>query len=78
MKNVFKIKLDVADIEHFLQEANSIPNEVCLYQGINTVSGKSIIGIYALDLTKPINLIVRERENDDIIYEKFGQWIIPE
>lgn len=78
MKNVFEIKLDIPDIAAFIQIANSITNDVCLYQGVNTVSGKSVMGVYALDLSKPINLIVRDRESNDIVYEKFGKWLTQE
>ena len=78
MKDIFKIRLDILDASSFLKASNSIPNDVCVYQDNIIASGKSIMGVYALDLSKSINLIVRDRENDDIVYEKFGKWIIQE
>ena len=76
MKNIFKIKLDFADIYNFVKATTSISNNVNLVQGQMVSSGKSIMGIYALDLGKPIELIVYDRSDDDVIYSKFGKWLI--
>lgn len=76
MKDVFKIKLDIADINEFINVASSISNDINLFQGNTIASGKSLVGLYSLDLTREINLIIHNRINDDIVYENFGKWII--
>lgn len=76
MKDVFKIKLDIADINEFIKVASSISNDINLFQGNTVASGKSLVGLYSLDLTREINLIIHNRINDDIVYENFGKWII--
>lgn len=76
MKNIFKIKLDIPNTGEFINAANSIPNDVNLFQGKSVVSGKSLLGIYSLDLSQDIDLVVRDRDDDKIVYEKFGKWII--
>lgn len=76
MKNIFRVKLDICDIGDFINTANSISNNVVLYQGQTTASGKSIIGIYSLNLNSTVNMIVYDRVNDNIVYEKFGKWLV--
>lgn len=79
MKEVFKIKIDfsdIAEIREFVNKANTIPNDVNLFQAYTTVSGKSILGVSSLDLNKPISLIVRDREDDEIVCKTFGRWLI--
>lgn len=76
MTDIFKIKLDISDVKDFLNITQNITNDINLCQGYNLVSGKSLMGIMALDLSKPIELIIRDRENDDIVYQNFRQYLI--
>ena len=73
MRNIFTIKLDIAEIRRFIEAASSIPNNVNLVQGQTVASGKSIMGLYSLDLSRPIELIVYDRKDDGIVYSKFGK-----
>lgn len=75
MKNIFKIKLDIKDVPGFIMAANSISSDINLTQNNKVVSGKSIMGVFSLDLSAPMNLIVRDREDDSLVNEKFGKWI---
>lgn len=75
MKDIYKIKLDIPDIHEFMQVANSIVNDINLYQGNAVVNAKSLMGLYALDLSKEINLTIRDCDDDEVI-EKFSKWII--
>lgn len=76
MRDIFKIKLDLNEVKDFISAANSIPNDINLTQRNALASGKSIMGIYALNLGEPVNLIVHDRTDDEIVFEKFGRWII--
>lgn len=76
MKDIFKIKLDISQVKEFITAANSISNNVNLAQHNALASGKSIMGIYSLDLSQPIDLIVYDRVDDGIVYTKFGKWLI--
>lgn len=76
MKDIFKIKLDISQVKEFITAANSISNNVILAQHNALASGKSIMGVYSLDLSRPINLIVYDRVDDAIVYTKFGKWLI--
>lgn len=76
MKEIFKIDLAPSDISRFVDRANTIPNDVNLFQEDNTVaSGKSIMGVCALDFNKAIYMIVYDRTDDNIVYKTFGDWI---
>lgn len=76
MKEVFKVKLNENDLNEFVQAASKIPNDINLFQGSVTVSGKSLIGLYALDLTQIAGLVVQDREDDAVVFDNFGRWII--
>lgn len=76
MREDFRIKLDLKDVPHFVAAATSIDNPVNVVQGQSAISGKSLMGVMALNLSRPATLVVANREDDDIVYEKFGQWVI--
>lgn len=76
MKEIFKIDLTPSDISRFINRANTILNDVNLFQEDNiVVSGKSIMGVCALDFTKDIYMLVYNRTDDNIVYKTFGDWI---
>lgn len=75
MTGTFTIKLNITDIPEFVTTANSITNDINLSQGQSVASGKSLMGVYSLNLCKPINLIVHDRKDDSIVFKKFGKWI---
>lgn len=77
MKSMYKIKLDINDVNDFLKIANTITNDINLAQGSSVVSGKSLMGIFSLNLSEPINLIIRDlSEEEESIINKFENWII--
>ena len=63
-----KIKLtNVKDIRDFVNQVILVDYEVDLVQGRYTIDAKSIMGIFSLDLSKPITLNVHADENADEI-----------
>lgn len=78
MTEVFQIKIDIKDISDFVNTAQSISNDINLCQGNSVVSGKSVMGVMSLDLSEPIDLIVRDRESDDMIFQNFGRYLVPD
>ena len=58
-----KIKLvSIDDVKNFVRKANELDYDVDLSLGKYTVDAKSIMGIFSLDLSKPIEL---EAHTDD-------------
>ena len=67
MKSV-PIKLSFAEeVKTFVNTVNRYPYEVDLRAGRQVVDAKSILGIFSLDLSKPITLDVYDDNCDDLI-----------
>ena len=67
MKSV-PIKLSFAeDVKAFVNTVNRYPYEVDLRAGRHVVDAKSILGIFSLDLSKPITLEIYEDACDDLV-----------
>ena len=57
------IKLSLAEnVKYFVNIANKYPYDLDLRVGRHVVDGKSILGIFSLDLSKPVTM---EIYNDD-------------
>ena len=63
------IKLDSIDkVKEFVRIITAFDNDFDLRSGRYTVDAKSILGIFSLDLSKPIELDVYGKENlDEVI-----------
>ena len=64
------IKLSLAEnVKSFVNIANRYPYDIDLRVGRHVVDGKSILGIFSLDLSKPITLEVYSDHCDDLMEE---------
>ncbi len=65
----------IQDIRSFVQEVILLDYEVDLKQGKYVIDGKSIMGIFSLDLLSPITL---EAHTDDAsaLFEKIKNFIV--
>ena len=64
------IKLSLAEnVKTFVNIANRYPYEIDLRVGRHVVDGKSILGIFSLDLSKPITLEIYSDHCDDLLEE---------
>ena len=62
------IKLSLAqNVKSFVNIANRYPYDIDLRVGRHVVDGKSILGIFRLDLSKPITLEVYNDNCDDLM-----------
>ena len=59
----------ISDIYDFVEIAQKHPAEVRLSQGNYSVDGKSILGIFVLNLREPIKCIVEDDNYSD--FERF-------
>ena len=67
MKQV-NIKLSLAEnVKTFVNMVNRYPYDMDLRSGRHVVDAKSILGIFSLDLSKPITLEVYSDDCDDLI-----------
>ena len=78
MKTV-KISLNSIDIvKSFVNEISKFDNDFDLVSGRYVIDAKSIMGIFSLDLSKPINLNIHADENMNAILEAIKPYIIVE
>ena len=75
MKSV-NIKLStIADVRDFVNAVAAFDGEIDLSSGRYVVDGKSIMGIFSLDLLSPIKLTVHS-DNADALFSKIGNFIV--
>lgn len=69
MKSV-NIKLSLAEnVKTFVNVVNGYPYDMDLRAGRHVVDAKSILGIFSLDLSKPITLEIYSENCDDLLRE---------
>lgn len=59
----------ISDIYDFLETAQKHPSEVRLFQGNYSVDGKSLLGIFALNLRDKLLCVVEDGDYSD--FEQF-------
>ncbi|MGN0466163.1 MAG: HPr family phosphocarrier protein [Lachnospiraceae bacterium] len=76
MKTV-KISLNSIDkVKTFVNEINRFDAEFDLVSGRYVIDAKSIMGIFSLDISKPIDLNIHTTENLDEILERLAPYIV--
>lgn len=64
------IKLSLSEnVKQFVYIVSKYPYDIDLRVGRHIVDGKSILGIFSLDLSRPITMEVYADECDDLIQE---------
>ncbi len=76
MKTV-KISLNSIDkVKKFVNEISKFDDEFDLVSGRYVIDAKSIMGIFSLDISKPIDLNIHNVDNLDAILEKLAPYIV--
>ena len=72
---MFKVKLDIDNIKKFLVEVMKIDSDVSLVSGKYVVNAKSIMGIFSLDLSNPVDVVLEETaENEcEALYDRLKE-----
>ena len=66
----------LAKVKSFVNEVTKFDNEFDLVSGRYVVDAKSIMGIFSLDLTKPITLNIHTDENVDKILDALKDYLL--
>ena len=75
MKTV-QISLNSIDkVKSFVNEISKFDNDFDLVSGRYVIDAKSIMGIFSLDLSKPINLNIHADENMNAILEAIKLYV---
>lgn len=76
MKTV-KISLNSIDkVKAFVNEVTKYDSDLDLVSGRYVIDAKSIMGIFSLDLSKPIDLTIHSEEDEDAIVNALKPYII--
>ncbi|MBU9729053.1 HPr family phosphocarrier protein [Diplocloster modestus] len=76
MKTV-RISLNSIDkVKSFVNDITRFDNDFDLVSGRYVIDAKSIMGIFSLDLSKPIDLNIHAEENIDTILATLAPYII--
>ena len=76
MKTV-RISLDSIDkVKHFVNDISRFDTDFDLVSGRYVIDAKSIMGIFSLDLARPISLDIHAADNLDEIMEVLQPYII--
>lgn len=72
-----KISLNSIDkVKSFVNDLTKFDSDFDLVSGRYVIDAKSIMGIFSLDLSKPINLNIHEEKNLDTVMKVLGPYII--
>ena len=63
----------INDVKQFVHIVNQYPYDIDLISGRYIVDAKSIMGIFSLDLAKPIQVHIHQEECDELI-SALDQW----
>ena len=74
MKTVQITLKSIQDIRTFVNEVTLLDYDVDLEQGRYKVDAKSIMGLFSLDLSKPIK--INAYTNDDKIKEELSRYLV--
>jgi phosphotransferase system HPr-like phosphotransfer protein len=67
---------EIVDVEKFIKVAGKYDFDVTLSQGKYDVDGKSLMGIFSLDITKPVELLVDDKGMDTSkFFEEIREYI---
>ncbi len=73
----FKIRLStIVDVRDFVNAVISFNGDVDLASGRYVVDGKSIMGIFSLDLLNPIDVTIHGDSGVDELMEKIDRFIV--
>ena len=74
---VVKISLNSIDkVKAFVNEVTKFDTDFDLVSGRYVIDAKSIMGIFSLDLSKPIDLTIHSEEDVADITERLAQFIV--
>ncbi len=65
----------IHDVKEFVQIVNHFDYEIDLSSGRYVVDAKSIMGIFSLDLTKPLDVVVHSDHCEDLQTE-LARWLV--
>ena len=66
----------IGEVKEFNRIAATVPGDVDLHSGRYCVDAKSIMGIFSLDLSKPIDLNIHAEDGADEVLEVLKPYLV--
>ena len=76
MKTVHISLNSIDKVKAFVNEITKFDNDFGLVSGRYVIDAKSIMGIFSLDLSKPIDLAIHAEANEDEILEALKPYLV--
>ena len=75
MKEVMKIKLSTAnDVKELVNASMLCPYQIDVKHGRYIVDGKSIMGLFSLNLSEPLTVMIPMTANKNYVKNAFKKW----
>ena len=72
-----KIKLDsIEAVKAFVNKVNLYSGDVDIVSGRYTIDAKSIMGIFSLDLTKPLTVVIHNKDEEEKFKAEMAAFLI--
>lgn len=67
--------LEISDVKEFVSTITKFPEDVDMISGRYVIDAKSIMGIFGLDLSKPLELVVHG-DNETVYETKLKKFLL--
>ena len=75
MKTVtIRLTMMTDNVKNFVRLVNRYPYDMDLRSGRYVVDAKSILGIFSIDLSRPITMTIYSDDCDDLLRDLFATW----
>lgn len=64
----------VSDVKEFIEQVSKIDVDVDLSKDRYIIDAKSVVGIFTLDLSDPVKLVIHS--DDESLIEPFKKWAV--
>lgn len=72
-----KVKLNsIDDVKNFVTAATQFITDIDVVGGRYIIDAKSILGLFSLDLAKPLTLQIHDDEEAPQVEEAMSEWIV--
>ena len=76
MKSIYIKLTTVDDVYTLVKSLLAFDGDVDLVSGRYVVDGRSLLGIFSLDLTKPVELVFHDEEKAPELYELLKNFVV--
>ena len=76
MKSIYIKLVTIEDVYSLVRTLLAFDGAVDLESGRYTVDGRSLLGIFSLDLTKPVKLIIHDESKADELFARLEKYVV--